>query len=342
MLKVGLMALKRAASGPARGWLLSCFLLAACASVPPGGKPDPVTEGGHRESTQPTQGASGEPSKAALVRPVAVWRDGHPSGEVDLTLPRAAGEIVLDVGEDWAPYIFSERSNTSETPIPQTYRATYLALARGEYPNDHHGARAKVDRYLELYGIPPTLTLLRARFREAQKADCASKVDLEPLKGYQRIIAYVDNPKARRDSAQFLGVEQRMKGLLAKQGVDAPSKLDPAKLAPAEKSLLKTYEKVAPSALVIRAAQSRLKCEGFFEGKASYTDGALDWTTNEAIALFERKHRVFGWGFLSRDTVDALKEPPLEGERQSVIARAHRAGHARRGLHRRRELFGQR
>ena len=116
MLKVGLMASKRAASGPARGWLLSCFLLAACASVPPGGKPDPVTEGGHRE---PTQGASGEPAKAALVRPVAVWRDGHPSGEVDLTLPRAAGEIVLDVGEDWAPYIFSERSNSSCTGPPR-------------------------------------------------------------------------------------------------------------------------------------------------------------------------------------------------------------------------------
>ena len=271
-----------------------------------------------------------------------LWRDGHPSGEVDLTLPRAAGGSCSTWEKIGPPTSSASGRTRARAPIPQTYRATYLALARGEYPNDHHGARAKVDRYLELYGIPPTLTLLRARFREAQKADCASKVDLEPLKGYQRIVAYVDNPKARRDSAQFLGVEQRMKGLLAKQGVDAPSKLDPAKLGPSEKNLLKTYEKVAPSALVIRAAQSRLKCEGFFDGKASYTDGALDWTTNEAIALVRTQASCLRLGVSQQDTVDALKEPPLEGERQSVHPRSHRAGHARRGVHRRRELFGQR
>src|SRR5262245_23014565 len=106
---------------------------------------------------------------------------------------------------------------------------------------------------------------------------------------------------------------------MGKQGVDAPSKLDASRLSNADKGALKQYEKIAPTALVIRAAQARLACEGFFDAKANYTDGALDWATNEAISLFERKHRVFGWGFISRDTVEALKEPPLEGERQAVI-----------------------
>ena len=33
--------------------------------------------------------------------------------------------------------------------------------ARGEFPRDHHGDRARDDKYLELFGIMPTLGLLR-------------------------------------------------------------------------------------------------------------------------------------------------------------------------------------
>ncbi|HKQ70228.1 MAG TPA: hypothetical protein VJT73_12855 [Polyangiaceae bacterium] len=248
-----------------------------------------------------------------------MFQDGKLAGTIEIAEARTSGKVVVDLGDDWTPYIFSERTNPTDDALPQTYRPTYLALARGEFPNDHHGARAKRDRYLELYGIPPTLSVLGARFREVERMACASKVDLEPLEQYQRIVPYIDNPKARRDSAQFLATEQRVKLLLAKQGVDAPDKLDKVRLGAADKNVLKTYEKIAPTALLVRAAQRRLACEGFFEGKAAFTDGALDWSTNEAIAQFEKKHRVFGWGFLSKDTVLALKQSPMEGERRAVL-----------------------
>ncbi len=286
----------------------------------PTGKPEAAVQEGGQQDAGPAGPVVAAPPKARALTPVPLWKDGKVSGEFDAAQARTARELVIDLGEDWVPYIFSERSAPGEQPVAQsTYRATYLALARGEYPNDHHGQRAKKDRYLELYGILPTLSLLRSRFREAQKQDCASKIDLTPLEQYQRIVPYVDNPKAKRDSSQFLGIEQRIKQMMAKQCVDAPSKLDASRLTTAEKGWLKQYEKVAPTALVIRAAQARLVCEGFLDPKTNFTDGALDWATNEAIALFERRHRVFGWGFISRDTVAALKELPLEGERQSVL-----------------------
>ena len=176
---------------------------------------------------------------------------------------------MVDLGEEWVPYIFTERTNATEAALPQTYRATYLALSRGEYPNDHHGARAKRDRYLELYGIPPTLKLLRARFREAQKPTARRRSISSAFKLYQRIVPYIDNPKARRDCSQFLGVEQRIKALMTKQGVDAPSKLDSRSSAPATRTRSRLYEKLSPTALSCRAAQSRLACEGFFDGKAA-------------------------------------------------------------------------
>jgi hypothetical protein len=297
--------------------LLWVFSITACAGVRPAGQQAATLDGGGEEAGVAAQSSS--PATPAPLQPVTLWKDGKPAGEIDLAQPHDPRIVVLDLGEDWTPYIFTERSSPAEAPVPQSYRATYLALARGEFPNDHHGKRAKKDRYLELYGILPTLTLLRTRFREAVSQDCASKVDLEPLRQYERLLPYVDNGKAQRDSSLFLALERRLKQATAKQGIDAPSKLDPSRLSAADKATFAQYEKIAPTALLIRAAQARLACEGFYPPKVAYTDGALDWATNDALALFERKHRVFGWGFLTHDSVEALKQPPLEGERQAVL-----------------------
>jgi hypothetical protein len=310
-------------SSLASSGLLSLVLLlgASCSGIRGG------NHQGETRSEQPAPVATQAP--APLEQPIPVWEGGKAAGQVDLAKARAPGEIVIDLGEDWTPYLFTERTNPTDAPTPQTYRSTYLALARGEFPKDLHGQRAKKDKYLELYGIAPTLTLLRTRFEETRRRDCASKVDLTPLQRYERIIPYIDNTKARRDSSQFVAVEQRVKQIMTRHGADSPSALDATTLTPAEQGVLRQYEKAAPTALMIRAIQLRLDCEGFYEGKGQRMDGALDWSTTEAIAEFERKHRLFGWGFVSRDTVEALGVAPMEGERQAILrVLTERAMHA--------------
>jgi hypothetical protein len=297
--------------------LLWMFSTTGCAGAHPATLRETATDGGRPEAetvAQPSPSAHPPP-----LQSVPLWRNGRPAGEIDLARPHDSRIVVLDLGEDWTPYIFTERSSPEEQIVPQSYRATYLALARGEYPHDHHGKRAKKDRYLELYGIPPTVTLLRTRFREAVAEDCTSKVDLEPLRQGDRLLPYLVDSNAQRDSTQFLALERRIQQDMAKQGVDAPSKLDASRLGAGDKAALKQYEKIVPTALLIRATQARLACEGFYPPKATYADGAFDWPTSDALALFERKHRVFGWGVLSHDSVEALKQPPLEGERQAVL-----------------------
>src|SRR6185503_13291848 len=101
------------------------------------------------------------------------------------------------------------------------------------------------------------------------------------------------------------------------QGVDTPDKLDATKLSAGDKANLRQYEKMGPFQVLIRAAQTRLQCEGFLKGQ--FLEGALDWSTNDAIAAFEKKHRVFGWGFVTKDSVEALKEPPMMGERTAAL-----------------------
>ena len=307
------MAASAARILPLAAWVFA----SACGVVKPPSKAETAVEAKGDDGDAMARIEPSEPARP-LHQPIPLWKEGKIAGEIDAAAP-APGQIVLDLGEDWVPYIFTEQSAPGDERLPQSYRATYLALARGSFPNDIHGARAKKDRYLEVFGILPTLNLVRDRFRETQKQDCLSKLDLEPLKRYERIVPYIDNAKARRDSSNFLAIERRVKQLLAKQSVDKPDQLDGAKLSGSDKAVLKQYEKLGSTALVLRAAQARLSCEGFFQGRGTFLDGALDWSTNEAMAAFEKKHRVFGWGFLSRDSVEALKTPPMEGERNAVL-----------------------
>ena len=289
---------------------------AACGVIKPTGKAEVASE----PKVDDAGGASarveqGEPPRP-LHQPIPLWKDGKVAGEIDADAP-GPGQIVLDLGEDWVPYIFTERSSPTDERTPQSYRPTYLALSRGEFPNDIHGARAKKDRYLEVFGILPTLNLVRDRFRETQRQDCISKLDLEPLNLYERIIPYTEMGKARRDSATFVAIDRRLKQLMQKQGVDTPAKLDSTKLSAGDKANLRQWEKMGPFQVLIRAAQTRLQCEGFLKG--AFLEGGLDWATNDAIASFEKKHRVFGWGFVTKDSVEALKEPPMQGERTSTL-----------------------
>jgi len=299
----------------AQGILLALFVLGGCRAVAPTSSPVlPPDAAVLADASAP---ATSEATQPHFTTPVTLWARGKTAGQVDAVNARAHAQVVLDLGEGWVPYIFSEPQ--AAPPLTQSYRSTYLALARGEFPNDHHGLRAKKDRYLELYGILPSLALLRTRFREAVRLDCGAKVDLAPLEQFERMIAYSDNTRSRREAVSFAALEARIRKITAKYGFADASQLDPAQLSVPEKAALKQYGKSAPNALVVRTVQARLACEGFFDGKSKYTDAALDWPTSEAVAAFERKHRVFGYGHLGKDTVRALKTPPLEGERETII-----------------------
>ena len=82
---------------------------------------------------------------------------------------------------------------------------------------------------------------------------------------------------------------------------------------------LQEYKPIAVRVQAIIATQERLACEGHFEGRSDYKKGIFDWQTHEALAEFERRHRVFGWGFIGRDTIKTLRQSPAEAEREAVV-----------------------
>src|SRR5262249_20246997 len=62
----------------------------------------------------------------------------------------------------------------------------------------------------------------------------------------------------------------------------------------------------------VAATQARLECEGLLSSARGYTSGAFDVATNQALAEFERKNDIFGWGFLSPETRATLVRSPLD------------------------------
>jgi len=270
------------------------------------------------EAPEPAAEPVPEP-EPVLEEPVPLWEDGAISGDVDAANADEEGHLLLDLGDAWTPYLFSEVDRQTGERVPNDYRGTYLALARGEFPDDHHGDRARRDKYLELYGILPTLDVLRTRLREASELECAADLDLQPLVDFDGFVAYRNNDRARRDAREFRRYERRVEELVEGQGVADESELDVGELGDRDRYRLRKYREERPAFEAVLAAQKRLECEGYYEDRGDYTEGALDWATHEALAEFERRHRVYGWGFVGRDTIEKLRLSPTEVEREAVL-----------------------
>jgi hypothetical protein len=276
------------------------------------------------ESKQPEQKAP-----PPMVQPVPLWKDGKIEKQVDGATAALHGFMVMNLGEDWTPYVFTDGLKADGSPAKNTYRPTYLDLARGEFPDNYHGDRAREDKYLELYGIMPTLYLLRERFRTASTLECAKDLDLKPLITFDKLLTYDSKEQAARSAAEFHNLDARIKQLQKKYKVDSPEALDAAALKNNEREELKRYHIIAPNYHAIYAAQQRLKCEGYIAPKVRYLKGGYDWVTQDALAAFEKRHRVFGWGYLGLDTLKMLRLTPMEAEREAVLrVLTERAMHA--------------
>lgn len=255
--------------------------------------------------------------------PPRVLRDPVPvyaAGEVARVVEGATepGLFVLDVGDDWSPYLFTE-SEPGGPVMPHPYRATYLALARGEYPDDYQGERAREDKYLELYGIPPTITLLRSRLEHLTNLACEASIDVGVVEQFVGTLAFDDAARAVAQARRLAQTEHVVTHLRETQHAAAGAPVNVDALARAEQTAVREYERLESRFHVIDAIQRRLRCEGYFEGRGRFVRGAFDGPTHEAIADFERRHRLFGWGNVGRDTLAALRKSGATLEHEAVI-----------------------
>ncbi|HEX5661265.1 MAG TPA: hypothetical protein VFX59_28945 [Polyangiales bacterium] len=299
------------------GTLALVLVLAGCDKDGPEATPSPPPAPVVEAPRPPPLAPPTEPPPPELLQPVELWRDGKPAGQVDAQGPDKDKYVFLDLGEGWTPLLFTDGLDWRKKPVPHKFRTTYLSLARGEFPHDAYGERAKEDKYLELYGIMPSVAALRGRMSWARSLECAKTLDLTALQTFDGVVAYDSPSEALRKHAKFAAAEQVVQEALATKKI--ASLEDSAQLDNKQKAQLAYYLEQRDDDAAIQAAQLRLECEGYFKNKGKWVRGAFDWPTHEALAEFERRHRVFSWGVINAPTLAALRMDTAEAERQAVL-----------------------
>ena len=235
---------------------------------------------------------------------------------------RAAGLLDVDLGDGWAPYILQDGGGDGgDAAKPNDYRETFVALANDKLSAEEKQSSSAGDQnFLEVFGIPPTLSVLAARV-EAEVAPareaCYDAVDREGLEQFTGDVGFLDRDRSKRDyeqalhDADWIAKETTARSADAATGVSLAPEAVLAQLRedPKARGRVDRYLRGKTRVRAVRAAQARLLCEGLLSPKSRYTPGSYDLPTHEALATWERKHDIFGWGFLGGETLGMLLAP---------------------------------
>ncbi len=287
---------------------------------------------------------------------------------------RAQGLLDVDLSDEWAPFIFSESDGPGRPAKPNSYRRTFIALANDrrspeellmETPQgalaalsaagipleqgaaeSSEGKRAiaeakravRVQRdrnYLEAYGIPPTLSVLLARFEEDRGKRCYDQVDLPGLATFAGLVTYQSREQSKREYGEALSDAAWVEKILDGDKSAADATTGKVQMAPKgdrshadderdallariahedrrQAARIERYRRGQARLRAVRAVQARLICEGLLSPRTKYVHGLFDLATNQALAAWERKNDIFGWGFLGGETLAALQQPPMD------------------------------
>ncbi len=261
--------------------------------------------------------------RALVVVGAAPAENGQPAkpGEerwVDADLAEAAGYTLIDFSDDWTPYIFAEQTGADGQPLPNRYRRIFIGLANDQLDEDGEPLPPGSKNYLELYGIFPSMSVLRERFLNDDQHPCHDEESADALDAVET-VSYVPPNEIKKDERRLARIREdlekaRRKGHYAT--VDELAEKQP-KFAPQVKLLAKrAAEKPA-----MAAVEKRLTCEGLLNTPkgAKHQAGIYDDAMRLAVRRFQQKHMIYEANFLRRKTVEALSRTLLDNDYDGFV-----------------------
>ena len=231
--------------------------------------------------------------------------------------PKQRGYTIVDLGDDWVPYIFRHKTPGLEDASPNKYAQRYVGLANDRTDSDGDKLAAHEHNYLELYGIPPTLTVIRGEWASMVE-DVQPCLDAE---GYdpQIIAARTGSlPYARKGGEKRLRLARHQRARLAKAMKKARLAADDLQAAAGHaktRSAYRRWREVQDEIDFIAQVQIRFRCEQLFDGnkgRGNSRPGDYDSPTHHALAAFEKKHSLRGWGHFAAHNIRVLAEDAIE------------------------------
>ncbi len=243
------------------------------------------------------------PARPACADAVLVVDGGAEHGYECEAALHAAGKqiVVVDLRDAWTPMLFAPGADG----IAPDFRATYLAFA-AERDADGKPAPATI-ALAELYGVVPSLAIVRDRLGQLGRHACHAKIDSAP-------IAKLSRPFGE-EHAGVVKFALQTRAVLGNQleRERARRKLPDLGAFATDRELGPVYERwkvVDEQNAGIVAAQRHLACEGFLAEKD--VDGTLSWSMGQAIELFQRRNFLIPNGRLDPETRTALATDPRE------------------------------
>jgi len=251
-----------------------------------------------------------EPPKSACADAIPVFTDGqHPRDACPSDLVQA-DLTVVDLSDDWTPQLFDVPDDAPALP----YRDTLLTLQAEAWDDDPKWDRARHDRYLELYGVFPTFTVVGRRMQEHERHACRRAVKDEAL----ALLEWETDPwkGLTRQRAALQSATQLLEQLEAERASRELDSIDGLSSDRLYGRLLSRYRRITITAAAITAMQEHLECEGLITRKVE--SGLFDEPTIVAMQSYQRKEMLVGWR-LDQQTASALMADPLESDFRSLL-----------------------
>jgi hypothetical protein len=259
---------------------------------------------GSGQTTQAKQPAAVAPAaqaaSAAATPPgggVMIVEGGRSPGQTTPESARRDGLTVVDLSDDWLPYVFSE-----EPGKPQPLRPYLVDLANGRFRSGSQYARAREDRFFEAFGIFPSLNLMRRRLADKKRHACHERV---------------------KD-----GVLEELSARNVIPAEEAEKVPNPNPATAKETPMVTTGRTISPRPLTAQekraviAMQAHLRCEDLLSGKA--ISGRMDRRTSEGLKTYQHLQMLADNANIDFETRAALLGDSREQDFRALL-RALRA-----------------
>ncbi|MGC9983938.1 MAG: L,D-transpeptidase [Polyangia bacterium] len=235
------------------------------------------------------------------------------------------GLTLVDLSDGWAPYIFQDGKAADGAILPNRYRAVFVGLANDRTDGDGQALPPGERNYLELYGIPPSLSVLRARFLADAARTCEAGVDNARLLAVDSIETF-GHTTEKKEATKHRQRGLRLEAARAKAGAATLEAL--AAADPRYAGEVKTHQRVEAERAAFAEVEKRLVCEGLMDA-AKHKPGVYDAPMRSAVLDFQQKNDVFAQADLTRATLEAMARPLLANDFATLRrVLAERAAHA--------------
>jgi len=259
------------------------------------------------------------PTGAVCEEQVPVWRDGSREGEVCPEDAAAEGLTVLDLGDGWVPRLFRPDPRLGARGR-STYHDRYLTHAEERWPEGTprwRKRRRPPPRYLELYGILPTLRVLRDRLLDDERHRCHEDVDDDALAAMEATLRPRNHGGIGRQIRRARWVTRMERVLDDVRTARGLESIDELADDPRWGRKLARLEAARRPVDAVAAVQAHLRCDGL--DRRDMRDGAFDGPTLWALRRWQRKHMIVGRGVLDDDSREAMLRSSRENDFRAVL-----------------------